>query len=102
MVEETIQSIRETEGKADSVIRDAQEEGKRLCEAAERKASEVKTEILKAAQQERADRLEQAKKDAAKEEEAARKEQEGMIRDLKARAAGMEAEAVDLVVSNLV
>lgn len=101
MVEETIRTIRETENKADGIVKDAEEQSVKILAGAKEKADEASAQIIGNARAEAKASEEQTKRDGdLREAEALARAQED-IRALKASAMEREKEAVDLVISLL-
>lgn len=102
MVEETIRSIRETENRADGIVKEAEEKSLQILEEARIKAEEEKNNIL-----DRAAAQAQALESKAQEEaDRTRRDAGESIRkcaeELKASALSRKSEAVDLVISELI
>ena len=98
MVEETIQSIRETERKADETVKAAEEKGREITEIAKEPAEE----IVKSARERAAEVSERAKEAGERAEAEALAKIEKEVESLKTSALGREREVVDLVISLLV
>lgn len=101
MVEETIRSIRETEKKADEIIREAEAKSLAIREEAGVNAAKVTEELISAARAKALAMAEQAKENGDRAEAEAMAETEKEISGLKASAMKREKEAVDLVISLL-
>ena len=101
MVEETIQAIRETEKKADEIVKNAHDESERIIQEAREKASELSEKIISSARSEALAAAEKAKENGSLADADALSESEDEIRSLKASAMEREKEAVDLVISQL-
>ena len=101
MVEETIRSIRETEKKADEMVKAAQEKSREMMDDAKAQASSTAEAILKDARDKALEVSERAKEAGKQAEAAALAETEKEAQNLKTSALGREKEAVDLVISLL-
>ena len=99
MVEETIQSIRETERKADETVKAAEEKGR---EIAKEHALSSAEEIVKSARERAAEVSERAKEAGERAEAEALAKIEKEVESLKTSALEREREVVDLVISLLV
>lgn len=102
MVEQTIQVIRDTEAKADTIVRTAQEDCTKIIEEAVKKAAEIKAEELQKVKEKAEASMKLAQDDGEKvtEEQTSRIEKE--VQALKALALDKEEEAISLVISQLV
>ena len=97
-----VKTIRETEKKADEIVRSAEEESRKIIEEAGQKAGILKDEILSKARENALKVAEDAEKKA---EEAGKEDTRALddeIRQLKAAALEREEEAVGLVISQAV
>ena len=101
MVEETIQAIRETEKKADEIVKNAHDESERIIQEAREKASELSEKIISSARSEALAAAERAKENGSLADADALAESEDEIRSLKASAMERKKEAVNLVISQL-
>lgn len=102
MVEETIQTIRETEKKAEEIVKEAGRERERLLAEAKEKAADLKEEVIRKAQKAAEASAAEAKEKAAGAEKRAAEALEQEIGQLKASAKEKEQQAVDYVISHLV
>ena len=102
MVEETIQSIRETERKADETVKAAEEKGREITEIAKEHALSSAEEIVKNARERAAEVSERAKEAGERAEAEALAKIEKEVESLKTSALEREREVVDLVISLLV
>lgn len=102
MVEETIRSIRETEERADAIIKEAEQKSRKILGKAEKRAGQVSEEIVSSARADALLTVEQAKADGERKEADSAAETEKSVRMLKESALAREKEAVDLVISMLV
>ena len=102
MVEETIQTIRETEKKAEEIVKEAGRERERLLAEAKEKAADLKEEVIRKAQKAAEASAAEAKEKAAEAEKRAAEALEQEIGQLKASAKEKEQQAVDYVISHLV
>lgn len=101
MVGEMIQSIRETEKKAEETIRSAEEKSRETAENAKQQARSAAEQIIKNAslQAEEVIRLAKTQGERTEAQELARTQEKA--ESMKAAALGREKEAVDLVISLL-
>ncbi|WP_122644760.1 ATPase [Luxibacter massiliensis] len=102
MIEETIKAIRETEGKAGAIVKDADAQCKRILEDASREAKELGTELTQKEDKRAEAAMEDAVKKGGEVQKAALAEVENEIKGLKQAALAKEEEAVSLVISQLV
>ena len=101
MVEETIQVIRETEAKADSIAREAEVKSNQIVDDATKQAKKWKEEQLAAMEQ----NMQKAMSDAKKEGEQVQAETllkiEKEVVALKELASGKEEEAVNVILRKM-
>lgn len=102
MVEETIQSIRETEKKADTVVKDAREKSQIILDQAKVEAQKVRTDILDKAKADAQTLARETEEKAALSEKAAEEMTAKSTEELKASARGKMKEAIELVISELI
>lgn len=102
MVEETIQVIRETEAKAEALVKDAEVQSKRILEDASKEAESLKEAMLKEIRLKADTIMADAKEQGAQSQKKAMSDVEDDIKSLKEAAASKEDEAVSLVISQLV
>lgn len=101
MVEETIQSIRETEARAEEIVREAEQKSRMILEEAGQKAEKTAAGIISRAKTEALKTAEQAKDTGDREAAAEMAEAEKEMRALKTAACEKEEEAVSLVIALL-
>lgn len=102
MVEETIQTIRETEAKADSILREAQQQSEKILEEATKKAAILKEEKLQAAKTQAEQSLEHARAKGIVLQNQSADDVEDAVKALKADALQKQEAAVSLVISKLI
>lgn len=101
MVEETIRTIRETEKKADEIVKEAQEQAVIILENAKKEAEKLSGKMLEKVRFEADQVLLEAKRSGEQREAEAARKTDSEIKSLKGSAAEREDEAVDLVISLL-
>ncbi|MBU3875921.1 ATPase [Faecalicatena sp. AGMB00832] len=102
MVEETIQVIRETEAKAEAIVKDAEVQCKKILEDASVKAGDLKAEQIGQAREKADAIMDNAKEQGAQAQKTSMSDVEHEIQTLKETAASRVDEAVGLVISQLV
>lgn len=102
MVEETIQVIRETEAKAEAIVKDAEVQCREILEEASKKAEGLKADRIQEMRKKADAMMEEAKEKGVQSQKAAMSDVENEMRILKEFAASKEGEAVNLVMSQLV
>lgn len=102
MVEETIQVIRETEAKAEAIVKDAEVQCRKILEEASAKAEDLKAEQIKEIREKADAIMNDAKEQGAQAQQTSMTEVENEIQALKETAASRKDEAVSLVISQLV
>lgn len=102
MVEETIQVIRETEAKAEAIVKDAEVQCKRILEDASQEAESLKAEQIQEIRKKADAIMENAREQGAQSQKTAMSDVEIEIKALKELASSREDEAVSLVISQLV
>lgn len=102
MIEETIQVIRETEAKAEALVKDAEVQCKKILEEASKEAESLKADKIHEIRLKADTMMADAKEQGAQSQKAALSEVENDIKSLKEAAASKEDEAVSLVMSQLV
>lgn len=102
MVEETIQAIRETEGKAGAIVKDAEVQCRNILEQASNEAEKLKTDQLSKVRTKAASDSEEAKMQGAQSQEKAAADVEKEVLKLKEAASARAEEAVNLVIERLV
>ena len=102
MVEETIQVIRETEAKAEAVVKDADAQCRKILDDASKKADTLKAGQMEEIRKRAASMMEAAKEQGAQSQKDAMSAVEKEISALKQLASEKEETAVSLVVSQLV
>lgn len=101
MVEETIQTIRETERQAQEIVESARRESDRIMKEAEERSGMIRNEVVRSAQEEAKAIADKARLAGTETESSAKAGYEKEAAGLKAAAAGKEKEAVDMVISLL-
>lgn len=102
MVEETIQVIKETEAKADAIVKDADAQCKKMLEQASQRVETLKAEQIAGAQKKAESMLQQAKAEGEKSQETAVLTVLKEVEALKELASQKEREAISLVITQLV
>lgn len=102
MVEETIQTIRETEQKANSIVKDAEAKSREILAEASKKADAVREESRCAAKAAFDLAMEEAKAQGVRTQEKSSADIEKEVQALKELALGREEEAIQLVIAGLV
>lgn len=102
MVEETIQLIRETEAKAEAVVKDADAQCRKILDDASTEADTLKAGQMEEIRKRAAAMMEAAKEQGAQSQKDAMSAVEKEISALKQLASEKEETAVSLVISQLV
>ena len=102
MVENTIQAIKDTEAKADEVVREAELRYKEILEGAAKKAEEMKSEQIQGMKQQAQSDMEQAKGRGTQDLDSAMTGIQKEVAALKELALQKFDTAVNLVVSELI
>lgn len=102
MVEETIQVIRETEAKAEAIVKDAEVQCRKILEDASRQAEDLKAEQIRMIREKADAIMNDAKEQGAQTQKNSMSEVENEIQALKEAAASRADEAAGLVISQLV
>lgn len=102
MVEETIQVIRETEAKADSIAREAEVKSNQIVDDATKQAKQWKEEQLAAMERNMQKAMSDVKEEGERVQAETLSKIEKEVVALKELASGKEEEAVGLVISQLV
>ena len=102
MVENTIQAIKDTEAKAEAVVREAELMYKDIQDGAAKKAEQMKSEQIQGTKQKAQSDMEQAKEKGTQDLNAAMSEIQREVSALKELALQKHDAAVNLVVSELV
>lgn len=102
MVEETIKSIRETESKADQIVKEAEQKSKAVIEDAKKEAQQAAEQIIATARAEALKIAEQAKENGEAASARAAEETQKEAKQMKEAALKREDEAVALVLERLI
>lgn len=102
VVEETIQTIRETESEADAIVKDAEAKGKELLEKASQEAKKQKEEHLSGVEAKAKTDLESARAQGEKTQAEAEITAAKEVDALKTMALQKKKEAVNLVIEQLI
>ena len=102
MVEETIQLIRETEAKAEAVVKDADAQCRKILDDASKEADTLKAGQMEEIRKRAASMMEAAKEQGAQSQKDAMSAVEKEISALKQLASEKEETAVSPVISQLV
>lgn len=102
MVEETIQVIRETEAKAEAIVKDAEVQCRKILEDASAQAEDLKAEQIRQIREKADAIMNDAKEQGAQTQKTSVSDVEREISALKETAASRQGEAVSLVISQLV
>lgn len=102
MVEETIQTIRETEQKANAIVKEAEAKSQEILAEASKKADAIREESRRAAKAAFDAAMEEAKTQGVLTQDKASADIEKEVQALKELALGREEEAIQLVIAGLV
>ena len=102
MVENTIQAIKETEAKADAVVREAESKYRDILDEAAKKAEALKSEQIQNMKQKAQSDMEKAKEKGTQDLDSAMSEIRREVAALKELAQQKHDAAVNLVVSELI
>lgn len=102
MVEKTIHEIKETEAKADAIVKDAEIKSREILENAVKEAADIKAEQAQTAKQKAESDMARAKEAGAQSMSEVLSQIEQEVMNLKASALAKEEDAVNLVISQLV
>lgn len=102
MVEETIKAIKETEAKAEDIVKGADVQCKKMLDDASKEAEKLKADQIEKIRQTADAMMAEAKEKGAQSQQAAMKNVEIEIEALRELASVKEEEAVSLVISQLV
>lgn len=102
MVEKTIHEIKETEAKADAIVKDAEIKSREILDDAGKEAACIKSEQAQKAKQKAESDMARAKEAGAQSMSEVLSGIELEVKNLKASALAREEDAVNLVISQLI
>lgn len=102
MVEKTIHEIKETEAKADAIVKDAEIKSREILDHAAKEAAAIKAELAQTAKQKAESDMARAKEEGTQSMNKVLSEIELEVKNLKASALAKEEDAVNLVISQII